>query len=554
VSAKKIQVAEAGAKAFREGSSTGAKREITIIRAGWGSSGYYSEQVLERDIPRIFPSGSHMYLNHPTEAEDIARPERDLRDWVGVTETKPRMAGIDSVATATVFEHWQPVIDGIINGGGNLGLSIRAFGLAEEGPAAGREGPIIERLTEGLSIDYVTMPGAGGAVGPLTESLRQRMTPLIEKARLIVPGHVQEALDSELRESLNSVGTSAWGGDKIYVYCEDFDVDNNWAIFWINPDDNESFYYKTQFSRDTEGNVTLVGAPEKVKRDVNYVPTKESDATVLKEARNAGNYLEALIHRRFTEKADSLFGEGHITRDERIAMSSAIGSGLESFAAKLEEIAPQLFSRDPYEPLETPEVSYIEEKDKRGSDSRLKEEARMAEENGLSELRTEFRQFKESQEKDLKEAQDRADKAEKRAEEAETRVERAEEKDLRVEAMKIASRVLESGSAEKLSDKAKGRIIEAATRGDLPMDGERLDESIVQERTRAKARDELEYLGEALGVGRVEGSGGGGDLFQESSTRPAKSGDPAPDKALVEAFKRNGMSDEAAQRAAEGRG
>lgn len=551
--AKKLQIKEAGATAFRESSQRGTKREITIIREGWGSSGYYSGTVLERDIPRIFPAGSHMYLNHPTESEDQARPERDVRDWVGVTESAPRMAGIDSVCTATVFEHWLPVINGIVEGGGKLGTSIRAFGLSDWGSAGGKDGPIIERLTEGLSIDYVTLPGAGGSVGAMTES---RLMPLIESARLAVPSHLAEALDSEIREGLNSAGTAAWGGEKIYVYCEDFDVDNAWAIFWVNPDDNESFYYKTQFTRDSQGNVALAGDPEKVKRDVNYVPTKEAaQPELLKEARNAGNYLEALIHRRFSETADNLFGQGHLTREERIALSAAIGSGLEAFATSLEENASQLFERDPYSEMEGPEVSYIEEKAKRGSDSRLKQEDEMADDAGLSELRRDFDAFKESMNKRVTEAEDATAKEKTRADEAERKLEAATEGNVRTEAMRVAAKVLES--ADKLSEKAKTRIIESATAGDLPMHGDKLDESVLQERTRARARDELEYLGEALGVGRVEGAGNDGGLFSESGGGTGGGdwggSDPEPDKALVEAFKRQGLSEEAAKRAAEGR-
>lgn len=553
MSASKIQVVEAGTRAFREGAGTGAKREITIIRAGWGSSGYYSEEVLERDIPRIFPSGTHMYLNHPTESEDQARPERDVRDWVGVTESTPRMAGIDSVCVATIFEHWLPVINGIVEGGGKLGTSIRAFGLSDQGSAGGREGAIIERLTEGLSIDYVTLPGAGGAVGALTESERRALTPLIESARLAVPAHLRETLDSEVREGLNSAGTAAWGGEKIYVYCEDFDVDNAWAIFWVNPDDNESFYYKSQFTRDAAGNVALSGDPEKVKRDVNYVPAKESGGNLLQEARNAGNYLEALIHRRFSETADNLFGQGHLTRDERIALSSAIGDGLHAFAETLESEAPQLFERDPYDSMESPEEGYIEEKMKRGSDSRSTQEDKMAEDAGLSELRRDFDAFKESQEKALKEAEERASKAETRADEAEARADRAEEKDLKTEAAKVAAKVLES--VDKLSTKAKARIIEAATRGDLPMQGDALDEAVLQERTRARTREELEYLGEALGVGKVDGAGGSGDLFSEAAPLGGGStpADTQIDESLVEYFKGQGMNEAQAKRAAKGR-
>lgn len=557
MSGKKLQIRESGTSAFREAAQSGAKREITIIRAGWGSSGYYSEKVLERDIPRIFPSGTHMYLNHPTESEDEARPERDVRDWVGVTETTPRMAGIDSVTTATIFEHWLPVINGIVEGGGKLGTSIRAFGLGEWGSAAGKDGNIIERLTEGLSIDYVTLPGAGGSVGAsLTESERARLVPLIESARLAVPAHLQETLDSEIREGLDSAATAAWGGDSIYVYCQDFDVDNAWAIFWINPDNEESYYYKSQFSRDSEGNVSLAGDPEKVKRDVSYVPSKESSRPEsLQEARNAGNYLEALIHRRFTETADNLFGAGHLEKDERMALSSAIGDALNAFAKTLLEAAPQLYQRDPYDELGSAEEGYIQEKSKRGSDSRLKEEAKMAEENGLSELRREFEQLRESTQKEVKEAQDRADKAEQRADEAERKLEASQEGSVRTEAMKLASKVLEKADS-RLSDKAKTRIIEAATAGDLPMRGDKLDESVLEERTRARAREELEYLGEALDVGKVQGAGNSGDLFTESGggDDPAWGGsDPAPNTALVEAFKRQGMSEEAAKRAAEGR-
>jgi hypothetical protein len=547
----KIQIAEAGTSAFRESSQTGSKRAITVIRAGWGSSGYYSEQVLERDIPRIFPAGTHMYLDHPTESEDQARPERSVRDWVGTFDETPRMAGIDSVTVANIFEHWQPVINGIVEGGGKLGTSIRAFGLSEEGAAGGQNGPIIERLTEGLSVDFVTLPGAGGSVGAMTESMRERVIPLIESARLAIPAHLREALDSEVREALDSAGTTAYGSDDVYVYCNDYDIDESWAIFWINPDNAEAYYLKQDFVRNSDGDVALKGEGSKVDRDVNYVPAKESSIVIADEARNAGNYLEALLHRRFSETADNLFGEGHLTREERISLSSAIGDGLQAFAATLESEVPQLFTRDPYADLERPEEEYMQEN---GGSGRPTEEDKMAEDAGLSELRREFESLKESLNKKVEEAEDRATKAETRADEAEARADRAEEKDLKTEAMKVAAKVLESVGQDKLSTKAKARIIEAATRGDLPMEGDKLDESVLQERTRARAREELEYLGEALGTGRVEGAGGSGDLFQEAAAPGGGGGsEEVTDEALVEAFKRQGMSDEAAKRAAEGR-
>lgn len=549
----KLRIAEAGTSAFRESGQTGSKRAITIIRAGWGSSGYYSETLLQRDIPRIFPAGTHMYLNHPTESEDQARPERDVRDWVGTIDETPRMAGIDSVSIANIFEHWQPVINGIVEGGGKLGTSIRAFGIAHEGDAAGRSGAIIDNLTEGLSVDFVTLAGAGGSVGSMTESMKESVIPLIENARLTIPEHLREALDSEVREGLTSAGQAAYGGDEIYVYCEDYDIDLNWAIFWVNPDDEENFYIKQDFVRNSDGEVALKGEGSKVDRDVNYVPAKES-IVIAQESRNAGNYLEALLHRRFSETADNLFGEGHLTREERISLSSAIGDALDAFSTSLEAEAPQLYSRDPYAELEEPEERYMQEKaDKGGSDRPTKEE-QMADEAGLSELRRDFDAFKESTNKKVADAEEKANKAETRATEAEARAERAEEKDAKTEAARVAGKVLES-AGEKLSSKAKARIIEAAVAGDLPMRGDVLDEAVLEERTRARAREELAYLGEALGVGRVTGAGDSGDLFSEAGPSILPSDEQVKvDEGLVQFFQNQGMNEAQAKRAAAGRG
>lgn len=72
----------------------------------------------------------------------------------------------------------------------------------------------------------------------------------------------------------------------------------------------------------------------------------------LQEARNTGEWLESRLHLMFTEIADGMFGEGRLTRDERIALSSAIGGALDAFRTKVEEVAAQLYTRDPYaEPM-----------------------------------------------------------------------------------------------------------------------------------------------------------------------------------------------------------
>ena len=73
----------------------------------------------------------------------------------------------------------------------------------------------------------------------------------------------------------------------------------------------------------------------------------------LREARNVGEWLEARLHLMFTEIADEMFGQGRLTRDERIALSSAIGGALDAFRSTVEGSAAQLYQRDPYQEPES---------------------------------------------------------------------------------------------------------------------------------------------------------------------------------------------------------
>ncbi|RHA38732.1 hypothetical protein [Cellulomonas rhizosphaerae] len=66
----------------------------------------------------------------------------------------------------------------------------------------------------------------------------------------------------------------------------------------------------------------------------------------VEEARNVGQWVESRIHAGFTEIADDMFGNGRLTRAERITLSNGIGAALDAFTAVLEEKAPQLYERD----------------------------------------------------------------------------------------------------------------------------------------------------------------------------------------------------------------
>ena len=256
IAPQKIELVEVGQRAVREvyGSPEGSRREIDLIQAGWGSSGYYSEDVLRRDGSKAFPVGTHMYLDHPTVTEERERPERSVRDLVATIATVPRMSGIKLVAEASILPHWTSTINALTE---DIGLSIRAFGTEEAGDAGGKHGPIITSLIEGISVDFVTEAGAGGAIGKLIEESRRNTS-------------IEEVLSTEIETSLRTAGTARWGEE--HTYIQDWDIDENWAVFHVGLDIP---YKKVSFERDSNGNVTLVGEGTPVERQISYVQTSE---------------------------------------------------------------------------------------------------------------------------------------------------------------------------------------------------------------------------------------------------------------------------------------
>lgn len=224
-----------------EARPSGRRMRIKVITPGWGSSGYYSPPVLAQvGKEGLIPAGTHMYLDHPTATEDAERPERSVRDLAAVTVTTAVWDPVEQALMAEA-ETFAPYRDLLAEQAPHIGVSIRATGLAEHGEAEGRTGTIITRITEVMSVDFVTAAGRGGEIVALLESAR---------------------------------------GMRI------------------------------------------------------------------QEARNVGAWLEAGLHTHFTVMADRMYGEGRLTRDERICLSSAVGDALSAFVTRVEADAPHLYARD----------------------------------------------------------------------------------------------------------------------------------------------------------------------------------------------------------------
>jgi hypothetical protein len=151
-----IEITEAGGKP-----GSPMQFGIYLIKPGWGATGLYKEDVLRRDIPTIFPKGTQMFWNHDTKAQEAARPVGDLTRLAAVTVSDPVWDGKGMRVIAEARQGFGPSIKSLYK---DIGVSIRAGGIGKPGVVEGRTGTVIEQLTVGRSVDFVTRAGAGGAI------------------------------------------------------------------------------------------------------------------------------------------------------------------------------------------------------------------------------------------------------------------------------------------------------------------------------------------------------------------------------------------------------
>lgn len=145
--------------------------DLKLIGPGWGTSGYYSADVLKK-AAGVFKAGLKMFWNHPTKAEEAARPEGDLDRMAAVLKENARWedngpSGPGLYAKAKAYDKYVKPLKEMAK---DIGVSIRAFGKGRTGSAEGREGVIVESIAGAKSTDFVTTPGRGGEILNLFEA------------------------------------------------------------------------------------------------------------------------------------------------------------------------------------------------------------------------------------------------------------------------------------------------------------------------------------------------------------------------------------------------
>jgi hypothetical protein len=305
---------------------------VQFISPGWGSSGYYGPEVLEQAVTdQVIPAGTHMYADHPTDAEDIERPVRSIKDLMAVTVEDARLSEDGAlVGEVQVVPQWRDLVETVRE---QIGVSIR--GSATDivvGEAEGRQGGIIEGLVAPvLSVDFVTRAGRGGKVLSVLESARANK-------RAIAHG-VEEATVNDTREALQAALRDAHATAKdVWLYVRDFDDSTVWFELDGSGAGDAAGIYGQTYTED-DGAVTLTGTRTEVRVQTTYVPAtrpgsntpteesqedtmpqiEESELTRLRE--DAGR-VTALESERDTERDARVAAERE--RDQLRARESAV--------------------------------------------------------------------------------------------------------------------------------------------------------------------------------------------------------------------------------------
>jgi hypothetical protein len=259
-------------------SSTG-ELEITLITPGWGSSGYYSAEVLQQAAKdKVFPAGTQMHIDHMSPVDEYERPAGTLNTLAAVlkedaywdpkyvdaeTGNKGRLAARSMLGSKyrTEITEFAPYIGTSIA----VGVDIKA------GEAEGRRGQIIEAMYPHKlnRVDFVTVAGRGGKIDKVIEALASK---------------AHEVTANDLRSQLRELVRAAYGDEQTYVWLEDYDDANVWFSL---EDAVKATTYQVGYT--VTGDVAeLTGDSIEVRKVTQYVPITPAQESTTVPSNPAG--------------------------------------------------------------------------------------------------------------------------------------------------------------------------------------------------------------------------------------------------------------------------
>ena len=261
-------------------SGTSGRFRIRIIDEGEGSSGYYPATAVEAAATdRIFPAGTHIYMDHATKLQRGPNGERSVRDLVGVLESDavyvPEAHALD--ADADIFPAYREMVTEVKD---HVGLSVSAS--AQIGPPQpGQRKPTITRIVEAESVDLVVKAGRGGQILQVIESAL---------------GGITEATADTRREQLKLVVAAAYEDreKEAYAWVRDYDETARLVYFRAG----ERLLQQSFEIAEDDLSIILTGEPIEVQQVTTYVPVTTTATEALKEPpmpEISQDHLDALL-------------------------------------------------------------------------------------------------------------------------------------------------------------------------------------------------------------------------------------------------------------------
>lgn len=254
-----VQITEAGTL-----TTTGTGRlEITLITPGWGSSGYYSAEMLEQAAAdKVFPRGTQQHIDHMGASDRIENSAGSLRTLAAVL-TEDAVWDPDYVdeetgkkgrlkSEAMLGSQYRDMITEFAD---YIGTSISAGADITIGEAEGRKGQIVEKLyPDRLNrVDFVTVAGRGGRIDAVLEAAVKR---------------IEEATANDTRDALSAAVRDAYGADGVWLWVLDYDETN----VWFTQETQDEAHTWQQAYTLANSVATLTGDLVEVRRVISYTP------------------------------------------------------------------------------------------------------------------------------------------------------------------------------------------------------------------------------------------------------------------------------------------
>lgn len=213
--AKESRAQQLGIFPLREvgsGKDPGTARVI-IIREGPGNLGdrhYYTASTLAASVKDGLWEGAQCFFDHPTLTEDRDIPERSVKNLAGwfsdakiVDYVDPEFGKCKAVEATFHPQSGEDRTVGLLRtcveyakafpDKSYVGLSINACGDGQPAEIGGEEWNRVDKITEVVSVDFVTRAGAGGKPITFRESVKAART-----LKNLDPAKIKEAVRADL--------------------------------------------------------------------------------------------------------------------------------------------------------------------------------------------------------------------------------------------------------------------------------------------------------------------------------------------------------------------